>query len=209
MTNLPPHLAATAHTDWPWLLKWVPRTWTSFNWGVPVLKFGSQALVRVDAKSGVTGPSPIGEPDSTQVSYYPNAPIWAKLLLLNWYFALTTLRGVHYRFGARWDDVDGYVTWPSLARKDGVTGFGDREPGPYPAMRAFRDGEMLPWKGTWLKVGRVYPWGLLLVPMTPTANRAKRMMEQAQVLRKRLERSRVTAKAPVRSVPARVTGNAG
>ena len=33
------------------------------------------------------------------------------------YFAVTARAGYHLRIGARWDDVDGYYTFPTFAMK--------------------------------------------------------------------------------------------
>jgi hypothetical protein len=60
-------------------------------------------------------PMPIGEASSWQLSYYPHAPLWAKPFA--WYVAATTKNGRHFRLGARWDDVDNYVQWPSIASR--------------------------------------------------------------------------------------------
>lgn len=60
-------------------------------------------------------PKPIGESHSWQVSWYPDAPWWAKLTGLAFYVAFSTRRGAdgkfrHFRVGTRWDDVDDYAT---------------------------------------------------------------------------------------------------
>lgn len=120
---------------------WVPRGWTAFSWGTPSLEAGNQARIRLDKKSGQPGPGPIGEHGSWQISEFPDAPwwlpmpwlaafycaVWApglwKLLaaaavpFCPYYMALTTRGGRHFRIGPRWDDVDGYVEWPSIATR--------------------------------------------------------------------------------------------
>lgn len=103
------------HSDWPKFLQWIPRKWTAFhNWGKPKLILGNQKEVRNGA------PAPIGEPSSVQVSYYPDAPWWAKPIA--WYVAYSGKKGAdgkyrHYRIGGRWDDVDSYAQWPSIATR--------------------------------------------------------------------------------------------
>lgn len=65
-------------------------------------------------------PSPIGEPFSHQFSIFPDAPWYLKPIA--WYFAISSDRENdgkyrHFRIGARWDDVDDYTTWPTLASR--------------------------------------------------------------------------------------------
>lgn len=103
---LPEHLRYRKHEDYPPFLRWIPRAWTAWSWGKPVLVGGNV----------ITGPypAPITHPGTWQLSHFPDGPCYA------WYFALTTRAGFHFRIGARWDDVDGYVEWPSIAIKRGV-----------------------------------------------------------------------------------------
>ena len=54
-------------------------------------------------------PKPINPPGSWQISRFPGGP------LFSWYFGFTLKNGWHFRIGARWDDVDSYVQWPSIA----------------------------------------------------------------------------------------------
>ena len=100
---LPPHLRGTKHWDYPKGLKWVPRGWTSFDWGSPKLLAGNQENRKL-APEGRWAPAPIGERGSWQVSRFPGAP-WP-LCWLPLYVAFTTKTGRHFRIGARWDDVD-------------------------------------------------------------------------------------------------------
>lgn len=60
-------------------------------------------------------PAPIGPPGTWQISYFPDAPWWAKPFA--WYIGVTSKGGVHVRLGARWDDIDNYVEWPEIAWK--------------------------------------------------------------------------------------------
>jgi hypothetical protein len=107
---LPPHLRGLPHTDWPWPFSRIKRGVTAWAWGEPKLLAGSQ-----DRKTPDGVPMPIGEPGSFQVSYYPDAPLWARPFA--WCIAFTLPGGRHFRLGARWDDVDGYVQWPSIASR--------------------------------------------------------------------------------------------
>jgi hypothetical protein len=112
---LPPKLQGTKHWDWPWPFSKVPRAWTSFDWGVPVKVAGNQTEVRKDQKKQIYGPAPIGEAGSWQVSRFPGAPGILKYIPM--YLAFTLPGGRHVRIGARWDDVDSYVTVPTVASR--------------------------------------------------------------------------------------------
>lgn len=93
------------HWDWPWPFSKIPRGWTAFKWGAPKKIAGNQ-------ESEIHGaPKPIGEPGSWQLSRYENGPWYA------WYFAFTLKSGRHFRIGARWDDVDDYVQFPTVASR--------------------------------------------------------------------------------------------
>lgn len=111
---LPPNLRGTTHWDYPKPLRWVPRGWTSFKWGAPGMLAGNQRAIRV-SPSGDTGPAPIGESGSFQVSRFPGAPGLLKYLPL--YVAFTLPGGRHVRLGARWDNVDEYTTFPTFASR--------------------------------------------------------------------------------------------
>lgn len=112
---LPEKLKAAKHWDYPPGLRWIPRRWTSFCWGAPELVMGNQDERRVCQKTGDAGPAPIGERGSWQISRFPDAPRpWRWIPL---YLAFTLKNGRHVRLGARWDDVDGYVTFPTAASR--------------------------------------------------------------------------------------------
>jgi len=111
--SLPAHLRDRLHWDYPWPLKLIPRWVTSYAWGVPKMIWGNQTLVRRQRGTGPKGPGPIGEPGSWQISRYPDAP-WG-IRWLPTYFSITIKSGWHARIGARWDDVDAYVTFPAPA----------------------------------------------------------------------------------------------
>jgi hypothetical protein len=107
---LPSHLARREHDDYmiPGLAQ-MPRAWTTFDWGEPRLILGNQ-------KHKLNGaPKPIGERGSFQLSLYPNLP--PPFCWIPAYFAFTLSNGVHFRLGARWDDVDDYTVVPSVAVK--------------------------------------------------------------------------------------------
>jgi hypothetical protein len=107
---LPPNLRGKDHWDWPWPFKYIPRGWTAFKWGKPKMIWGNQEEVRAG-----DAPAPIGEPKSWQVSRFPDAPGPLKYLPL--YLAFTLKNGRHVRLGARWDDVDDYVQFPTVASR--------------------------------------------------------------------------------------------
>jgi hypothetical protein len=107
---LPKGLQYKTHWDYPLGLKWIPRCWTSFNWGLPKQVLGNQTR-----KSNFYDcPSPIGERGTWQFSIYPRA--WY-VLPLAWSFSMRTTGGWNFRLGARFDDVDNYCTWPNAARR--------------------------------------------------------------------------------------------
>lgn len=123
--HLPRHLQGRRHWDYPWPFHLIPRGWTTFDWGKPEMVLGNQRA-RIDGK-----PKPIGEYGSFQVSRYPDLP-----LPFSWfpvYVAFTTRDGLHFRIGARWDDVDAYTQFPSVAIKRLYI---RRDPRPVPPRRA-------------------------------------------------------------------------
>lgn len=109
MSALPENLRGKRHADYPWGLRWVPREWTAFDWGAPKVYAGD--LNPQDFGDIYMAPKPITSPGTWQLSRFPDGPWFA------WYFAFTTKKGVHYRIGARWDDVDNYVEFPTISRK--------------------------------------------------------------------------------------------
>lgn len=106
---LPGHLRDREHWDYPAALRWVPRSWTSFQWGRPRMILGNQGDRRYNS------PKPIGRPGTFQISRYPALPAPFRWMPL--YFAATTPGGWHLRLGARWDDEDHYISLPSIAIK--------------------------------------------------------------------------------------------
>lgn len=113
-----PDILTKRHWDWPWPFKWVPRSWTSVQWGPPKKMWGTQARKRKPVGQEYWSPTPIGEPSSWQASGYPNGK-WPGVPL---YFAVSfgkDKRGWfrHFRIGLRYDDVDKYSTWSVATRK--------------------------------------------------------------------------------------------
>ncbi len=117
---LPPHLRETLHWDWPWPFSRIPRGWTAFNWGPPVLIAGTAmcALNRGDesdhrASDHSCRPSPISPAGTWQISRFPRAPWWAWPAV---YISWSGKKGKdgkfrNVRMGPRWDNVDGYTNW--------------------------------------------------------------------------------------------------
>ena len=118
---LPDKLKGTLHWDYVWPLSRIPRSWTSYKWGKPKVFRG----FCVDYENGV--PKPIGQAESWQISYYPDAPLWA--IPFAWYISYSGKVGSdgkfrNYRIGARYDNVDDYTTctfipFPSSRRYTG------------------------------------------------------------------------------------------
>lgn len=110
---LPPHLQDAKHWDWPWPFSLIPRRWTAFKWGLPIMVAGTQAKAVIDDSRTdfQWTPKPIPEPGTWQLSRFPGGPWFA------WYFGFTLPGGRHFRIGARWDDVDDYVQFPAFATR--------------------------------------------------------------------------------------------
>lgn len=109
---LPPHLRDRPHEDYPPGLRWVPRAWTAYQWGTPILWKGNLKNGSDFASFILRIPKPITAPGTWQLSRFPEAPWYAR-----WYFAVTFRNGWHFRAGTRWDDVDHYDEWPAVAVK--------------------------------------------------------------------------------------------
>ena len=106
---LPKHIAEGRHTDYLWPLSYIPRRWTSFCWHQPPKKIlGNQELTWFD-KYGMFAPKPIPKPGQWQVSSIKFGRFWIPLI-----FAGTTKGGWSWRFGARFDDEDFYMTAPTF-----------------------------------------------------------------------------------------------
>jgi len=107
MSPLPAHLATARHWDWPWPFSKIPRKWTAFDWGEPELLWGNTTNFKECA------PKPIPYPGEWAIFEFPDAPWW--MMWAAWGVAVTLKSGRHFRFGARWDDVDNYCQFPSVA----------------------------------------------------------------------------------------------
>ena len=90
------------HTDWPWLLSWVPRRWTAFESEIPPLQlFGNVppgAHLDIPARGQWT----------IATIAHGNLPL---------YFAIRTKSNWYFRFGVRFDYLNKYYTFPSIALK--------------------------------------------------------------------------------------------
>lgn len=143
--TLPKHLQNRLHDDWPWPFKYIPRAWTSFNIGYPVLLNGNGLRFPSDFDEIVWigsiptiylgiwpngfgksfHPKPITSPGSWQLSVYPKAPWY--LSPIAWYFAISFQKKAdgkfhQIRFGMRWDNVDNYSNWPTFPTNRRYTG---------------------------------------------------------------------------------------
>ena len=135
---LPENLKNRRHDDWIWPLKYIPRKWTSFDWGVPVLwkgwhvEFVERQVMLQDKRwewlfyyETWKCPKPINPAGGWQISYFPQAPWYWKWAA--WYIARSFARGKdgkygQFRLGARWDNVDEYVNWPTFPTGRRYTG---------------------------------------------------------------------------------------
>ena len=112
---LPEPFRLKPHNDYPWGLRWVPRWATSWCMQEPPVQLlGNQKSTAV-TPAGKRGPKPIPEPGTWQLSgmrLHINFPIYIPT-----YVAITTKNRFHFRIGARWDDVDHYYVFPSIALK--------------------------------------------------------------------------------------------
>jgi hypothetical protein len=110
---LPAWLRGKNHDDYYFYqMRWIPRSATS--WCIPqapILLLGNQRG-RAAALDGRIGPKPVPQPGEWQVSVVQLKRDWPLFLP---YVAWTTKDGTHFRFGARWDDIDHYYTFPSIA----------------------------------------------------------------------------------------------
>lgn len=141
---LPPHLRDKNHSDWPWVFRYIPRAWTSFKFPPPILLWGNQKnfvpmppyhgpyayIFDVPSKERyfdtpqmfpTLAPAPIPDPVKTGKLiawgvYGTRLASWMPVLPTG--FAITWKHGldmIHFRIGTRVDDVDLYVTFPSIA----------------------------------------------------------------------------------------------
>ena len=111
---LPHHLKGKTHNDyWFASIRWIPRGATSMRLvEPPVMILGSRDHRKASGLNGTKGPKPIPGPGQWQFSLVQVKAGWPLVLP---YFAYTSAEGSHFRCGARWDDVDHYYTFPSIA----------------------------------------------------------------------------------------------
>jgi len=112
---LPLNRRGQAHTDYTLpFLRWIPRKATAFRFVEPPITLAASGSHKVSvAENGLVGLRPIpefGEWQFSAVQVRPGLPFYL------FYFACTTSDHVHYRIGARWDDVDHFYVFPSIAR---------------------------------------------------------------------------------------------
>lgn len=112
---LPEALKTKRHSDYPKGLRWIP--WSATSWCMenpPKKLLGTQKSV-ASTPAGKKGPKPVPEPGTWQLSgkrLHRKFPIY-----LPTYVAFTTKNKMHFRMGCRWDDVDNYYVFPSIALK--------------------------------------------------------------------------------------------
>jgi hypothetical protein len=94
------------HSDWIWPFRYVPRRWTILCGNPPQKALGTTPL-RTAQFHGlqVRYPQPIPPPGHWHFTTWPI------------YFGMSTRSGWHFRIGVRYDDIDGYYTWPSFTLK--------------------------------------------------------------------------------------------
>lgn len=83
------------HLDWPSPFRWIPRTWTC--WTGPAPSIDSILMGNI-----------------VELKPIPNHGEW---VVLDGYMAETTIEGLHYRLGWRWDDVDSYYVLSFTVKK--------------------------------------------------------------------------------------------
>ncbi|MDO8495398.1 MAG: hypothetical protein Q7S32_02625 [bacterium] len=113
--SLPAHLKLKKHGDYTMPgTKWIPFSVTA--WSIvepPIMLLGNQTQ-KATSLQNQTGPSPIPEPGTWQLSAIQLKKSWPLFLP---YFALTTKSGWHFRISCRWDDIDHYYVFPSLSAR--------------------------------------------------------------------------------------------
>lgn len=104
--ELPNSIAQNEHGDYKlWGTHWIPRTLTSMHFVEP-------PYVLVSNQADPTKPVP--EKGAWQLTAVQVKKGWPLFLP---YFAFTSASGIHFRAGCRYDDVDHYYTFPSIALK--------------------------------------------------------------------------------------------
>jgi len=113
---IPDHIRDKYHDDYYFkFMHIIPRKYTFGCFTEPpVMLFGNQNYWSL-AKNDFVGPRPIPRPGEWQFSVILIEIKNMKLYLP--YFAFTTSSGWHARIGCKWDDVDGYFVFFSIAFK--------------------------------------------------------------------------------------------
>ena len=100
------------HSDWIWPLRFVPRSWTAIHGAPPHKSLGTTPLEDVEFNGAMFRyPPPIPPPGCWHLTTWPP------------YIGISTRSGWHLRIGFRYDDIDGYYSWPSFTLKKFRTGF--------------------------------------------------------------------------------------
>lgn len=111
--HLPSHLQEQRHSDYSIPgTHWIPRSATSWHYQTPPILIAGRCSTLTADRYGQTCPKPIPKKGEW---YFAIVPIKKELLLFLPYFAGTTETELHFRIGCRWDDVDFYYTFPSIA----------------------------------------------------------------------------------------------
>jgi len=111
---LPDNLKHLAHDDYISGLRGVPRSITSACFvEPPVLVLGNEKA-SAQTLDGKVGPHPLPDPGEWELAFVQEKKHWPIYIP---YFAITTKNGWHFRLGCRWDHVDHYFTFVSLAAK--------------------------------------------------------------------------------------------
>jgi hypothetical protein len=98
---LPPHLQDRLHEDWPYPFNSIPRGNTAWC--------GDPPTVLAGVNRDVPGPGQF----TVQRANIHNPPAWMPLI----YIAQTSWFGFHTRIGPRYDRIDKYYNFPSVAGK--------------------------------------------------------------------------------------------
>jgi len=112
---LPEHLKERLHDDYDIPgTKWIPFAATSFCFVEPPIQILGNQDFNYPGLNNKMGPKPIPLPGQWQFTIVQEKKGWPLYLP---YFAFTTKGGIHFRIGARWDDIDNYYVFPSFGIK--------------------------------------------------------------------------------------------
>ncbi len=113
---LPDYLKTKKHNDYTFLfrpLRFLPFAATSFCFEEPpIMILGNQKSFEFSRNKSLKGPKPVpkaGEYQLSVIQVKKNLPLFLP------YFAITFKNNLHFRIGCRWDDVDHYYVFPSIA----------------------------------------------------------------------------------------------